>query len=73
MLAKYFTGIPTVLLFWIAFVLTRPLGATAGDLLTKTHAKGGLGFGTVGPSALLCAILAALIFCTSKAQRAGQA
>jgi uncharacterized membrane-anchored protein len=60
------------LLFWIAFVLTRPLGATAGDLLTKTHEKGGLDFGAVGSSAVLFAILAALILYTNRAQRTAQ-
>lgn len=61
-----------MLLFWIAFVLTRPLGATAGDLLTKTHDKGGLGLGTVGSSAVLFAILAALILYTNRARRTTQ-
>ncbi|MGW2230021.1 COG4705 family protein [Streptomyces formicae] len=49
--------VPNVLLFWIAFVLTRPLGATAGDLLTKPAAKGGLDLGTAGSSAVLLALL----------------
>ena len=60
-LAHYFTPAPKTLLFWLAFVLTRPFGATAGDLLTKTHAKGGLGFGTVGSSAVLMAVLVVLV------------
>ena len=46
--AAYFTKISRVLLFWIAFVLTRPFGATFGDVLTKPVAKGGIGFGTIG-------------------------
>ncbi|OIK03063.1 hypothetical protein BIV25_00915 [Streptomyces sp. MUSC 14] len=50
-------AVPNVLLFWIAFVLTRPLGATAGDLLTKPVAKGGLDLGTAGSSAVLLAVL----------------
>lgn len=49
--------VPNVALFWIAFVLTRPLGATSGDLLTKPLAKGGLDLGTAGSSAVLLAIL----------------
>ncbi|MFJ4848581.1 MULTISPECIES: hypothetical protein [unclassified Streptomyces] len=53
----YVPAVPNVLLFWIAFVLTRPLGATAGDLLTKPTAKGGLDLGTAGSSAVLLAIL----------------
>ncbi|MGQ4360572.1 COG4705 family protein [Streptomyces sp. SAS_272] len=52
--------VPNVLLFWIAFVLTRPLGATAGDFLTKPVAKGGLDLGTAGSSAVLLAVLAGL-------------
>ncbi|MFF2167794.1 hypothetical protein ACFVWP_45155 [Streptomyces sp. NPDC058175] len=53
--------VPNVLLFWIAFVLTRPLGATAGDFLTKPVAKGGLNLGTVGSSAVLLAVLLGLV------------
>lgn len=55
--AVYFTKISRVLLFWIAFVLTRPFGATMGDVLTKSREKGGLDFGTIGSSAVLAAIL----------------
>lgn len=55
------TRLPKVGLFWTAFVLTRPFGATFGDLLTKTPAKGGLGFGTIGSSAVLLVILVALV------------
>ncbi|MDQ0993561.1 hypothetical protein [Streptomyces sp. V3I7] len=54
-------AVPNVLLFWIAFVLTRPLGATAGDFLTKPVAKGGLDLGTMGSSAALLAVLAGLM------------
>ena len=57
----YFTRINRVLLFWIAFVLTRPFGATFGDLLTKPLDKGGLNFGTIGSSAVLATILVAMI------------
>lgn len=50
-------SVPNVALFWMAFVLTRPLGATAGDFLTKPVAKGGLDLGTAGSSAVLLAVL----------------
>ena len=60
-LAHYFTRISSVLLFWIAFVLTRPFGATFGDLLTKPVAKHGLGFGTQGSSLILLALLVGLV------------
>jgi len=52
----YFTKINGVLLFWIAFIFTRPFGATFGDLLTKPLAKGGLDLGTI-PSTVITAIL----------------
>ncbi|MFJ6893946.1 hypothetical protein [Streptomyces hokutonensis] len=54
-------SVPNVLLFWIAFVLTRPLGATAGDFLTKPTAKGGLDLGTAGSSAVLLTVLILLM------------
>lgn len=57
----YVPAVPNVALFWVAFVLTRPLGATAGDLFTKPTAKGGLDLGTTGSSAVLVAILLALM------------
>ncbi|MBH1566480.1 hypothetical protein I5U58_03670 [Stenotrophomonas maltophilia] len=60
-LASRIKGIDRVILFWIAFVLTRPFGATFGDLLTKPLEKGGLGFGTVGSSLVLFTILATLV------------
>ena len=58
---KYCTTVSSVVLFWIAFVLTRPFGATLGDFLTKPHEKGGLDFGTVGSSAVLAAVLVVMI------------
>ena len=60
-LAHYYSQIPSVVLFWFAFVLTRPFGATFGDLLTKNVEKGGLGFGTIGSSSLLFLILVLLL------------
>ncbi|MEU6777284.1 hypothetical protein [Streptomyces sp. NPDC046759] len=67
-------AVPNVLLFWIAFVLTRPLGATAGDLLTKPVAKGGLDLGTAGSSAVLLAVLFGLMaYAQIKERRAATA
>ena len=68
-LLKYFTKISSVALFWVAFVLTRPFGATLGDLMTKSHEKGGLDFGTVGSSAVLAGILLVMIVGASYAQK----
>jgi uncharacterized membrane-anchored protein len=68
-LAYCFTSISHTALFWGAYVLTRPFGATMGDLLTKTPAKGGLGFGTIGSSAVLLAILYVLIHLDMRRER----
>jgi uncharacterized membrane-anchored protein len=64
-IAAFYTRISKALLFWIAFVLTRPFGATFGDVLTKTNAQGGLDFGTIGSSLILASILAILIIHTT--------
>ena len=55
------TAASRVGLFWAAFVLTRPFGAQVGDVLTKSHEKGGLDLGTVGSSAVLLGVLLALV------------
>jgi uncharacterized membrane-anchored protein len=57
----YFTKMSQVSLFWIAFVLTRPFGATLGDLLTKSVDKGGFDLGTIGSSVVLGSMLIFLI------------
>ena len=49
-LFPYTTLFRSVVLFWIAFVLTRPFGATFGDLLTKPIKSGGFNLGTIGSS-----------------------
>ncbi|MDI1255264.1 MAG: hypothetical protein PSV16_04105 [Flavobacterium sp.] len=61
-LAHFFTKISSILLFWLAFVLTRPFGATFGDFLTKPIDKGGLDFGTSISSLCLCIIMFVLVF-----------
>ncbi|NMO53734.1 hypothetical protein HH310_21425 [Actinoplanes sp. TBRC 11911] len=66
---KYVPAVPNVLLFWLAFVLTRPLGATAGDFLTKPTAKGGLDLGTLGSSLVLLTVLLGLMAYARAQQR----
>jgi uncharacterized membrane-anchored protein len=63
------TKVSRTLLFWAAFILTRPLGATVGDLLDKPHAKGGLEFGRFAASAVLVAFMVVCILILP--QRAG--
>lgn len=69
--ALYFwTNISHVLLFWAAFILTRPLGATVGDLLDKPLDHGGLAFSRPLASAVLAAaILAAILLLPQRAGR----
>jgi uncharacterized membrane-anchored protein len=55
--AYAFTGISRTLLFWVAFILTRPLGATVGDLLTKPHAAGGLDLSRFSSSAVIAVFM----------------
>lgn len=63
------TSISRVLLFWAAFILTRPLGATVGDFLDKPLAKGGLDFSRPLASVALCCGI--LLLVTFVPQRAG--
>jgi uncharacterized membrane-anchored protein len=52
-----YTKTSKILLFWIAFVLTRPFGATFGDFLTKPIVNGGLNLGTIGASIFFAVVL----------------
>ena len=61
-LLHYFTKINQVVLFWIAFIFTRPFGATFGDFLTKPLANGGLNLGTLPASLVSILIMGILIF-----------
>jgi uncharacterized membrane-anchored protein len=54
-------GLNDVLAFWIAYILTRPLGASLGDLLSQPHSAGGLGFGTVVTSATFLIVIVGLV------------
>ena len=61
---KVFSAGP-ILTFWLAYILTRPLGASLGDYLSQAKADGGLGLGTVKTSAVfLTAILAVVVYLT---------
>ena len=57
-----FTNINHIVLFWIAFIFTRPFGATFGDLLTKPLDKGELHLGTLNSSLVSIAVMAVLFF-----------
>ena len=68
--AYYFTAISHTLLFWAAFVLTRPLGAVVGDFLDKPAAQGGLEFSRYTATAVLLLVIAILVIALP--QRAAQ-
>ncbi|MBP8669696.1 MAG: hypothetical protein KBI42_13035, partial [Bacteroidia bacterium] len=60
-LLHYFTKINHIILFWIAFIFTRPFGATFGDFLTKPVAKGGLDLGTLTATLVSLLLMGLLI------------
>jgi uncharacterized membrane-anchored protein len=68
-LLHYKSKVSGVLLFWIAFVLTRPFGATFGDLLTKPIEKGGLNLGTIGASLFFAVVMGIALIRESKSER----
>ncbi|HTH60544.1 MAG TPA: hypothetical protein VL689_10375 [Paraburkholderia sp.] len=53
--------VPTAVLFWCAYVLTRPLGATLGDTLTKPQAEGGLALGRIAATLTIIALMAVIV------------
>ncbi len=57
----YRLGLNGVIAFWIAYILTRPLGASLGDLLSQAPKDGGLGFGTTVTSAVFLIIIVGLV------------
>jgi uncharacterized membrane-anchored protein len=56
-----YVGANAVLTFWLAYILTRPLGASLGDLLSQSQPNGGAGMGTVKTSIVFLAIIASLV------------
>lgn len=65
----FYTKVSSSLLFWIAFVLTRPFGATFGDFLSKTYEHGGIGLGTIGSSIFFSLVLALALMREIKAEK----
>ncbi|MFY7816172.1 MAG: hypothetical protein ACOVRK_13405 [Chryseobacterium taeanense] len=69
LLLHYFTKINHILLFWVAFVFTRPFGATFGDFLTKPIAKGGLNLSTLYASLISLGLLFLMIIISHQKQK----
>ncbi|HEX4516236.1 MAG TPA: hypothetical protein VH054_21965 [Polyangiaceae bacterium] len=68
-LAHFFTSAPKSVLFWAAYVLTRPLGATLGDTLTKPVADGGLNLGRISSSLVIAVAMIVLVAVTRLRKR----
>lgn len=68
-LLHYITKINDVILFWIAFIFTRPFGATFGDFLTKPLDKGGLHLGTLNSSLISVGVMTILLFIAHQQQQ----
>ena len=62
----YLRGANPVLTFWLAYILTRPLGASLGDLLSQAPEYGGLGWGTVNTSIVFLAAITSLVIMVSR-------
>ncbi|MEO5807630.1 MAG: hypothetical protein ABIQ45_14080, partial [Devosia sp.] len=54
-------GLNSILAFWLVYILTRPLGASFGDLLSQPHQYGGVGLGTVMTSLVFLLIIAGVV------------
>ena len=59
--AHYRLGLGAVVAFWLAYILTRPLGASLGDLLSQPRASGGLGLGTTATSFIFLATILVVV------------
>ncbi|EOO20276.1 hypothetical protein [Bacillus cereus] len=68
-IAYYRFKLNAVLAFWIAYILTRPFGASFGDYLSQPHDSGGLGLGTVGTSVIFLAIILSLVIYLTKTKK----
>jgi uncharacterized membrane-anchored protein len=68
-IAHYAFKLNGVLAFWIAYILTRPLGASTGDLLAQPVDVGGLGLGTVVTSFIFLAVILGLVIYLSTRQK----
>jgi Uncharacterized membrane-anchored protein conserved in bacteria len=68
-LAFYCFKLNEVTAFWIAYILTRPLGASLGDFLSQSHADGGLNLGTVGTSVIFLITIFGIVIYLTRTKR----
>ncbi len=69
----YVLKVDAIISFWLAYILTRPLGASFGDLLSQPFEYGGLGFGTIITSLLFLAVIAGLVIYMSAFRKSSDA
>lgn len=72
-LAYYLLDLDGILAFWLAYILTRPLGASFGDLLSQPVEYGGLGFGTIFTSLMFLGCIIALVLYMTLKEAADEA
>lgn len=72
-LAYYALRMDGILAFWLAYIFTRPLGASFGDLLSQPSEYGGLGFGTVVTSAIFLSFITVVIGYMTVTQKSAEA
>ena len=60
-ISYYAKALGPVLAFWLAYILTRPLGASLGDLITQPHSNGGMGIGTMPVSGVFLVVIVSLV------------
>lgn len=71
-LGYFFLGLNSILAFWLVYILTRPLGASFGDLLSQPHQYGGLGLGTVITSIVFLTVIAGVVAFMTIRNREGE-
>jgi uncharacterized membrane-anchored protein len=67
--AHFVLNLNAILSFWLAYILTRPLGASTGDLLAQPTAEGGLGLGTIVTSIIFLSLILALVIYLTRTKR----
>jgi uncharacterized membrane-anchored protein len=70
--AYFRTNISRTWLFWLAFILTRPLGATLGDLLTKPFEHGGFNLGRISSSLIIAIFMAGFVLISTQREVSGR-
>jgi uncharacterized membrane-anchored protein len=71
-MAYFRTNISRTWLFWLAFILTRPLGATLGDLLTKPFEHGGFNLGRISSSLIIAIFMAGFVLISAQREVSGR-